>query len=297
MIISFFQATVCRNTSCQPIKVRLRLVYNANVFGRYSRRVVNDREYLSRLRRLKALCANNNADSTLGNNGNAVGEALRLNKSFDIRLVLNIKGNLGIGKGGKARFKEHIKLFDINDGTKQLSGQALYKANVMIQRQRIKAMQEFLAAESSTLGQSRSGPKTIGIKKIYENRAKTITNKFLDKYGLEMSENDLKRFFDSKKQAKLEKIVGSKQMFVVASVIKKLNIRGSRKELEKFVKSHVDLNQYKDDAPDLNMSAKESRAQYLERLRDHMQYTNDPVLNDMVTNALKEGINAKNIFI
>lgn len=208
-----------------------------------------------------------------------------------------IKSNLGLGKGGKARLKEHIKLFDINDGTKQLSGQALYKANVMIQRQRIKAMEEFLAAESSTLGQSRSGPKTIGIKKIYENRAKTITDKYLDKYGLEMSENDLKRFFDSKKQAKLEKIVGSKQMFVVASVIKKLNIRGSRKELEKFVKSHVDLNQYKDDAPDLNMSAKESRAKYLERLRDHIKYTNDPVLNDMVTNALKEGINAKNIFI
>ena len=168
----------------------------------------------------------------------------------------------------------------------------------MIQRQRIKAMEEFLAAESSTLGQSRSGPKTIGIKKIYENRAKTITDKYLDKYGLEMTENDLKRFFDSQKQAKLEKIVGSKQMFVVASVIKKLNIRGSRKELENFVKSHVDLNQYKDDdAPDLNMSAKESRAKYLERLRDHIKYTNDPVLNDMVTNALKEGINAKNIFI
>lgn len=208
-----------------------------------------------------------------------------------------IKSNLGLGKGGKARFKEHIKLFDINDGTKQLSGQALYKANVMIQRQRIKAMEEFLGAESSTLGQSRSGPKTIGIKKIYENRAKTITDKYLDKYGLEMTENDLKRFFDSKKQAKLEKIVGSKQMFIVASVIKKLNIRGSRKELEKFVKSHVDLNQYKDDVPDLNMMPTESRAKYLERLRDYLNYTDDQVLNDMVTNALKEGINAKNIFI
>ena len=175
-----------------------------------------------------------------------------------------IKSNLGIGSKGKGRFKEHVKLFDVNDGSKQLTGQALYKANVMIQRQRIKAMQEFLAAESSTLGQSRSGPKTIGIKKIYENRAQTITNKYLVRYGLEMTENDLKRFFDSKKQAKLEKIVGSKQMFVVASVIKKLNIRGSRKELEAFVKSHVDLNQYKDGAPDLNMKMTESRASYLQ---------------------------------
>lgn len=208
-----------------------------------------------------------------------------------------IKSNLGIGSKGKGRFKEHVKIFDVNDGSKQLTGQALYKANVMIQRQRIKAMEEFLAAESSTLGQSRSGVKTIGIKKIYENRAQTITDKYLDRYGLEMTENDLKRFFDSKKQAKLEKIVGSKQMFVVASVIKKLNIRGSRKELEAFVKSHVDLNQYKDGAPDLNMKMTESRASYLERLRDHLNYTDDRVLNDMVTNALKEGINAKNIFI
>ena len=204
-----------------------------------------------------------------------------------------ISANLGIGKGGKARFKEHVKLFDINDGTKQLSGQALYKANVMIQRQRIKAMEEFLAAESSTLGESRSGPKTIGIKKIYENRAQTITDKYLDKYGLEMTDNDLKRFFDSKKQAKLEKIVGSKQMFVVASVIKKLNIRGSRKELENFVKSHVDLNQIND----ADLKKTESRAKYLERLRDHLNYTDDKVLNDMITNALKEGINADNIFI
>ena len=206
-----------------------------------------------------------------------------------------IKSNLGIGSKGKGRFKEHVKIFDVNDGSKQLTGQALYKANVMIQRQRIKAMEEFLAAESSTLGQSRAGAKTIGIKKIYENRAQTITDKYLDRYGLEMTENDLKRFFDSKKQAKLEKIVGSKQMFVVASIIKKLNIKGSRKEIEKFVKTHVDLNQIKQS--DLKIKVTESRAKYLERLRDHLNYTNDKVLNDMVTNALKEGINADNIFI
>lgn len=204
-----------------------------------------------------------------------------------------IKGNLGVGKGGKARFKEHVKLYGVNDGSKELSGQALYKANVMIQRQRIKAMLEFLGAESSTLGVSRAGAKTSGIKKIYENRAQTITNKYLDKYGLEITENDLKRFFESKKQAKLEKIVGSKQMFVVASIIKKLNIRGSRKELERFVQSHVDLNQYKD----ASMKKTESRTKYLERMRDHLKYTDDQVLNDMVTNALKEGINADNIFI
>lgn len=199
--------------------------------------------------------------------------------------------------GGK-RFKEHVKLYDISDGTKQLTGDELYKANVRMQRQRIKAMQEFLESESSTLGQSRAGKKTIGIKKIFDKRTKTINDKFLNKYGLSMTDNDLKRFFDSKKQAKLEKIVGSSRQFVVASIIKKYNIKGSRAELEEFVKKHIDLNQYEDlDEKDLDMKKKESRAKYIERLRGYLKFNDDQVLNDMVINALKEGININNIFI
>ena len=199
---------------------------------------------------------------------------------------------------GGRRYKEHVKLYDISDGTKQLTGEELYKANVMIQRQRIKAMQEFLEAESSTLGQSRAGKKTLGIRKIFDKRTQTINEKFLKKYGLEMTDQDLKRFFDSKKQAKLAKIVGSPRQFVVAVIIKKYNIKGSRKELEEFVKKHVDVNQFKDlDAKDLDMKKKESRAKYIERLRDYIKVNDDPVLNDMVLNALKEGINIKNIFI
>ena len=209
-----------------------------------------------------------------------------------------IQTNLGVGPSGKGRYKENVKLYSINDGTKELTGEALYKANVMIQRQRIKAMTEFLEAESSTLGQARAGKKTLGIKKIFDQRTKTINEKFLKKYGLEMTDSDMKRFFDSKKQAKLEKIVGSARQFVVAAIVKKNNIKGSRKELEEFVKKHVDLNQYKDlDAKDLDMKKKESRATYIERLRDYLKFNDDPVLNDMVINALKEGININNIFI
>lgn len=200
--------------------------------------------------------------------------------------------------GGK-RFKEHVKLYDISDGTDQLSGDALLKANVMIQRQRIKEMEKFLGAESSTLGQSRSGPKTKGIKKIYEKRTQTINEKILAKYGLEMTDKDLKRFFDSKKQAKLESIVGSTRMFVVAAIMKKQNVKGSRRELENFVKNHVDLNQYKDElkADDLNMKKNETRREYVDRLEKYISYTDDKVLNDFVSKAIKEGINVKNIFI
>lgn len=200
--------------------------------------------------------------------------------------------------GGK-RYKEHVKLYDISDGTKQLTGEALYRANVQIQRQRIKAMEEFLSSASSTLGQSRSGPKTTGIKAIYDKRTQTINEKILAKYGLEMTDKDLKRFFDSKKQSKLESLVGSTRMFIVAAVLKKQNVKGSRRELEDFVKKHVDLEQYKDELKpeDLDMKKRESRKDYIDRLQNYISYTDDKVLDDFVSKALKEGINAKNIFI
>ena len=205
-----------------------------------------------------------------------------------------ILDTFGVGKSGKPRFKEHVKMIDLQDSKgNKLPENELFKKNVMIQRQRVKAMEEFLGSQSSTLGQARSGPKTMGIKKIYEKRAQTITDKFLKAYGLEMSENDLKRFFDSKKQAKLEKIVGSTQMFVIAAIMKKQNIRGSRKELEEYVKTHVQV----DDPSELDMKPRETRAQYLDRLTDYLNYTEDPILNKKITNALKDGINARNIFL
>jgi hypothetical protein len=108
-----------------------------------------------------------------------------------------------------------------------------------------------------------------------------------------MDANDLKRFFDSKKQAKLEKDYGSQQMFIIAAIIKKENIRGSRKELEEYVRTHVEVN----DPKELKMKKTESRAEYLERMRDKLNYTKDPVLNDIITNALQDGFSASNLFI
>lgn len=201
---------------------------------------------------------------------------------------------------GGTRYKEHVKLYDVSDGSKQLKGQDLYRANVMIQRQRIKAMEEFLGAESSTLGPSRAGKKTLGIAAIYDKRTQTINEKFLKKYGMSMTDNDLKRFFESKKQAKLEKLVSSSLMFVVASVIKKNNLRSNKRDLERFIKSHVDLEQLQEQGmtkEDLNAKPGESYQAYLTRLQDFVKYTGDEALDEMVSIALKNGINATNIFI
>lgn len=201
---------------------------------------------------------------------------------------------------GGTRYKEHVKLYDISDGSKQLSGQDLYKANVQIQRQRIKAMEEFLSADTSTLGQARAGVKTQGIAAIYDKRTQTINDRYLTKYGVNMSENDLKRFFESKKQAKLEQLVSSSMMFVVASVIKKQNLKTNKRDLERFVKSHVDLKQlemYGMTKEDLKAKTGESYKEYLSRLDEFIQYTGDEALDAMVSKALKNGINVNNIFI
>lgn len=199
-----------------------------------------------------------------------------------------IRGNLGVGPSGKGRFKENIKLYDVDTGSGALSGQALYKANVQILRHRIKATQEFLESESSVLGN-----KNYGITRIYDKRTNTINEKFLSQYGLELSENDLKRFFESKKQAKLAQIVGSDQMFAVASVMKKYNLKSNKRELERFLKNNVDL----EDRAAVKSQVGESYSDYLNRVREFIDFTGDEVLDDMVIKALQSGINANNIFI
>lgn len=199
-----------------------------------------------------------------------------------------IRGSLGVGPSGKGRFKENQKLYDVDTGSGALSGQALYKANVQILRHRIKAMQEFLGSESSVMGN-----KNFGIARIYDKRTNTINEKFLSKYGLELSENDLKRFFESKKQAKLAQIVGSDQMFAVASVMKKYNLKSNKRELERFLKNNVEL----DDRDAVKSQVGESYSDYLDRVRDYIDFTGDEVLDDMVIKALQSGINSNNIFI
>ena len=115
-----------------------------------------------------------------------------------------------------------------------------------------------------------------------------------------MSENDLKRFFESKKQAKLEQLVSSSMMFVVASVIKKQNLKTNKRDLERFIKSHVDLKQlemYGMTKEDLKAKTGESYKEYLSRLEEFVQFTGDEALDAMVSKALKNGINVNNIFI
>lgn len=203
-----------------------------------------------------------------------------------------ITKQLGIGKKGLPRFKEHVKLYDIDDGSGIVDEADLYKKNVQIQKHRIKEMKEFLGSESSVLGN-----KKYGINRIYDKRTKTINEQFLKEYGLKMTDNDVKRFFDSKKQAKLAEVVGSDLMFAVASVMKKHNLKSNKRDLEKYMRSHIDLSKSDLSIEDIKARKGESYKDYLDRLQKFVKYTDDEVLNEKINQALKKGINVDNIFL
>lgn len=203
-----------------------------------------------------------------------------------------ITKQLGVGKKGLPRFKEHVKLYDIDDGSGIVDEADLYKKNVQIQRHRIKEMKEFLESESSVLG-----TKKYGINRIYDKRTKTINEQFLKEYGLKMTDNDVKRFFDSKKQAKLAEVVGSDLMFAVASVMKKHNLKSNKRDLEKYMRSHIDLSKSDLSIEDIKARKGESYKDYLDRLQKFAKFTEDEVLNEKITQALKKGINVDNIFL
>ena len=204
---------------------------------------------------------------------------------------------------GKPRFKENIKLYDMeNKAGEPLSGKALYKANYLKQLTVQKMMKEFLNSASSTIGQGLSDAaaginRTIGIKRIWDKVNKTINEKYLDEYDLRLSDNDMKRFWDSKKQAKLEKEVGSARMFAVAAVMKKYNLSANKREYEKFLKDHVNFDNAGISKDDIKAVKGEKFQDYFNRVSQYAQYTNDEVLNDYVNKALKSGINVRNIFI
>ena len=205
------------------------------------------------------------------------------------------------GKQGKQRFRETIKLVDILDEAGvPLKGAALFRANVMRQMNTQKMMKEFLGSASSTIGQgledaARGINRTIGIERIWDKVNKTINDRFLSEYDLRLSDNDMKRFWESKKQAKLEKEVGSAQMFAVAAVMKKYNLAANKRSYEKFLRDHIDLTGI--DPADYKAQKGEKFNDYLSRVQKFAEYTDDEVLNSAINKALRSGIGVKNIFL
>ena len=205
--------------------------------------------------------------------------------------------------GDRLRFTESPKLeTEISDGTRYLEGDALYRANVLSLQQKIKAMETFLASKTST--------KT-GVDIVLDKRTNTINTaeKFggLEKLGLSYSKDDLKRFFENKKQEKLQKAVGSHSMFIVSALIRKSKIGSSKRELERFLKNNINLKdeelkkmadqEGKTVKQMLSEKSYEDKDEMLDKLWGFVKLTKDEQLNNYVKKALKEGINYKNLFI
>lgn len=205
---------------------------------------------------------------------------------------------------GPMRYKETVSLYEGPGVPGEKGSAANYRANVMIQRARIQEINKFLDAVSSTVGRSRLQPDKPGLMDVIDKRTNTINQDLILSHGSEydpLSKSDLKRFFESKKQAKLESEVGSDLMFVVASIIKKNKLKTNKKDFNKFLQEHIDIKDAKDkrDLIKDHMidGKKENFNQKLERLDEFIKFANDPVLDDMVKKALKAGINVDNIFI
>ena len=218
-------------------------------------------------------------------------------KEFAYKVAMRDLTSLG-KTGAKKRFTESPRLMQINDGSKDLTGEALYRANVMRAKTEQKMLKSFLSAASSTIGKARAyeeeGIKaTEGVRAVWDKVTNTINDKYLSEYDLQMSDNDMKRFWDSKKQAKLEKIVGSTQMFAVAAIMKKFNLKANKRSFEKFLRDNMTLSS----GDEYKQQKGESFNEYLDRVQEFAQYTDDEVLNDAINRALKNGINVNNIFI
>ena len=205
-----------------------------------------------------------------------------------------------LGKEGpKKRFTEHvtIKAFPGPNG-KKLTGTALIKANVRRARIEQKMMKEFLSSATSTMGKTKgyeaegiSG--TVGVKAVWDKVNQTINTNYLSEYDLEMSDSDFKRFWESRKQKKLEQTVGSDLMFAVASVMKKFNLMANKKDFEKFLKNNMEIP----DEADIKGRTGETFEQYLDRVSEFAQYTDDQVLNKAINKALKEGLGVSGVFL
>ena len=197
-------------------------------------------------------------------------------------------------EGENLRFTEKQRPVAISSATTTITDkQAYYKANVMQLRAKIKAMKAFLDSASSTIEKAKttSGEYKPGINQVWDRRTQTINEKYLSKYGLEMSPEELKKFFAAKKQSKLQTLVGSDSMFIVAAAIKKNNLASNKRDMAKFIKNNLDLSGKIDE------KQYEDAADMYDTFKDIIDLTGDPVLNDYITEAIRQGLNYKNIFI
>ena len=209
--------------------------------------------------------------------------------------------NLYPGKSGeKLRYTETPKLNKVKRDGVELSGDEKIKANISALKAKIASIEHFLGSKTSTIADIKRGKEVIqtGYISSQNKRANTLNDRFKEIYGFDanLTADDLRRFFASKKQAKLQNLVGSDQMFVVLAVMRDKQLATNKRDLEKFFKQNIDLSKIPDDIS-LNQKDYSNYKEYWDTLSEFVELTGDKILDDYVTQAIKAGLNPKNIFI
>ena len=124
-----------------------------------------------------------------------------------------------------------------------------------------------------------------GYQSVMDKRTDTINKK----YGTNFTTDELQRFFNSRKQAKLQEQYGSDQMFTIASKLKE--IPTTKKDMKDYIQKNISLKDL-----DIDTSDYKNVTQMFNSFKDFMDLTGDPVLDEFVASALGQGFSAKNLF-
>lgn len=185
-----------------------------------------------------------------------------------------LKRMLGQNVGKQMRFREAATTI------KGMSD----KEMVNFYRMQISASKRFLDAASSTLasGVTTSGAFKPGINYVYDQRTATINARF----GTNFTPEELQRFFNSRKQASLEKEYGSKNMFKIADTIKQMG-KGKR-DMKEYLKNNITLKNY-----EIHEDQYKDAKDMYEQLSPYLKDQEDPILNAFVSQAVEEGFTSK----
>lgn len=209
--------------------------------------------------------------------------------------------NLYGKKGDRLRYTEKARLNRVERDGFEITGDEKIKANLSALRLKISSLEKFLGSSTSTIADVKN-PVTGEIQKGFissqDKRANTLNKRLQDIYGFDanLTADDLRRFFASKKQKKLENLVGSDQMFIVMATMRNKGLKSNKRDLQKFFKQNIDLKNIPDDIS-LDQKDYDNYKDYWDTLSDFVELTGNKMLDDFVSQAIKEGISVKNIFI
>lgn len=170
------------------------------------------------------------------------------------------------------------------------------------------AVKSFLETDTSTVAGGRltgiDFEQSPGFKSVLENRAETISGRYMAEYGEEFSATELQKFFQAKKNEALKKAVGSSYMYVVAAKMKKLPI--SKKEIREYLNEHIDIKDITNrdlklmgmkDLKEVKNVLAHGKIADLRKLNAFVQASGDPVLMEKMIKAYEEGVMEKNVFL